>query len=199
MCRGASPSDNVSRTALHEHFARLAHGAGNGMEGAAMPKAAPSGGSGDERFQHQEAASRTPVGGVQVEDPLRGQPPETMEPFFRALSSAGGGLTTWLVPHRREIGVHWLPDPDVVWLTIIDDLDPLPRVRAPSTPKPSNGGPSGRRSSSSMRKTPSKKNISPPRRCSRKGDWCWCFKRRKSDARNGIGFSAKYAISGPQR
>jgi len=67
---------------------------------------------------------RTPVGGVQVEDPLRGQPPETMEPFFRALSSAGGGLTTWLVPHRREIGVHWLPDPDVVWLTIIDDLDP---------------------------------------------------------------------------
>lgn len=45
MCRGASPSDNVSRTALHEHFARLAHGAGNGMEGAAMPKAAPSGGS----------------------------------------------------------------------------------------------------------------------------------------------------------
>jgi hypothetical protein len=44
MCRPASPSDDISRTALHEHFARLAHGAGDGMDGAARRNATSSGG-----------------------------------------------------------------------------------------------------------------------------------------------------------
>jgi hypothetical protein len=54
---------------------------------------------------------------------LRGRPPEMMTPLFRALVSQRG-LLTWLLPGIRTIGVPRFAHPDVVWLTMVDDLDP---------------------------------------------------------------------------
>jgi hypothetical protein len=33
-------------------------------------------------------------------------------------------VLTWLLPDQRTIGTPWYADPDPLWLTIVDDLDP---------------------------------------------------------------------------
>lgn len=61
---------------------------------------------------------------------LRGRDPAIMWPLLRSLHSQGG-LLTWLVPHYRTIGIPSFADPDVQWLTMVDDLDPI--IAGPSS------------------------------------------------------------------